>query len=85
MPLKATYVASDVIFPVVVAICLAECNTCVVWLLFEVGALSRSNVLHQEPLGLQHCLWVIRLPHGEVVCQLDPETLVPAVFRQQDK
>ena len=72
----------DVLFPVVVAICLAECNYRVVWFLLDVVDLARHNVVRQEPLGCHHSLWVIRLPHGEVVCQIDLEALVPGVVFQ---
>ena len=79
MPLKDAAVTADVIFPVVVSIFLAECNARIVWLLFDVVAIARCDVVRQEPLGRHHCIWVILLPHGEVVCQLDLESLVPAV------
>ena len=82
MPLKAASVAADVIFPVVVTVCLDEFNACVLWIVFDVGTLSRRDVVRQEPLGHHHRLLVIRLPHGEVVFQIDLETLVPAVVRQ---
>ena len=85
MPLKAASVTADVFFPVVVTICLSECNARVVWLLFDVVSLARCDVVRQHPLGHHHCLWLIRLPHGEVVCQLDLEVLIPAVVRHQDK
>ena len=76
--------AAGILFPVVVAICLAECNACIAWILFDLCTLAWRDVVRQEPLGRHHRLWVIRLPYSEVVCQLDLETLVPAVVRQQD-
>ena len=85
MSLKATSVTDDDFFPDVVVICLAECNARVVWLLFEIVDLARRNVVRQETLGCPHHLWVIRLTHGEVVCQLYLEALVSAVVRQKDK
>ena len=57
--LKSTAVTADVLFPVVVAIGLAEFNARVVLFLFDVVALARRDVVRQEPLGRHHCLWVI--------------------------
>ena len=71
MHLKATAVTANDIFPVVVAIRFDECNARVVWFMLDLGALARPDVVCQKPLDLHHCFWVIRLPHGEVVLQLD--------------
>ena len=59
MPIKATAVIDDIIFPVVVAIRLSECNKRVVWLLLDVVSLAYRDVVHQEPLGCHHFRWVI--------------------------
>ena len=74
MPLKAASVTADVLFPVIVAICIPE-----------VVSLAWLNVVRQKPLGRHHRLWLILLPHGEVFFQLDLDTLVPAVVCQQYK
>ena len=76
---------ADVLFPVIFAICLAKCNACVVLIFFDVGALDHRDLVHQEPLGRHYRLWVIQLPRDEVVCQIDLETLILNVVRQQDK
>ena len=61
MLFKPTSVAAHVIFPVVVAIRLAEFNARIVWFLLNVVAVALAccDEVHQEPLGRHHRIWVI--------------------------